>query len=237
MYETLLTTNKFLMQSDDERRLAHRREIKLALASISVKKSRIAELKDIVQKLSDDSDKAADEHGTAAGLLQSELDALDAEQIESVLAGTPSPPEAIQRRRAILDELNELNRVLEVACEGNRRAARPIEKQIHETLMATTAEGALRNQLTSLCSVSLRRKQMLCGHKLQLANAGLREATRIAGAIAHNGKICTLNHDSTGVAIASVRQADAEALVSAMQAEITALHAEAARLQAEALAE
>ena len=237
MYESLLNTNPFLMQADPERLAARRRELKTVLAKISVQKIRISELRDIVQKLSDDSDKAADVHGVAAGLLQSELDELDRQHIESILAGTSSPPEAIQRRRAILDELAELNQTLEMTCEANKRAAKPLERQVHTLVMETTTGAALQNQLTSLCSVGLRRKMKLCELKLQLASAGVNQAQRIASVIEQNKKICTLNRDQSGVAVQSIKLGDAEALVDAMQAEIGAHHADAARLQAEALAE
>lgn len=236
MYETL-GSNIFLMQADPERRLAHRREIKRALAEIEVKKCRIVELRSIIQKLGDASDRAADEHGTAAGRLQGELDELDRQHIESILEDTSSPPEAIQRRRQILDELTELNRTLETTCEANKRAAKPLERQIHTLIMASTSEGALRNQLVSLCSVAMRRKMKLCELKLQLASAGAKEAQRLASTIEHNKKICGLNHDCTGATIQSIKLSDAESLVSAMQAEIGELHEEAARLQAAVLAE
>lgn len=237
MFELLLGHNPFALQLDPERHAAHRREIKRAIAEISVKKLSIVELKNIVQKLNDDSDKAAGEHGVEAARLQGELDELDRQQIEHVLASTTTPPKEMMRRRLILDELTELNRTLEVRCEANRRASGPIEQQINTLSRDITSEGALRNQLVSLASAAIRRKMKVCELKLQLANAGVKEAQRLAGTIEYNGQISKVNHDHSAAAVASVRLDDAKAVVEMMQREIGEIHAESARLQAEAMAE
>ncbi len=237
MYETLTGNNKYLLQLDPERREAHRREIRRALAEIAVKKSNISDLTNIVQKLNADSDQAADEHSAAASTLQAELDLLDAEQIENVMASHTTPPKSLLRRRLILDELTELNKTLEMRTEANRRASMPVERQIRELSKDITSETVLENQLVSLCSPATRQKMMIAELKLQVANVGLKEAQRLASITAHNKKICTLNRDQSGAAIQSTKLADAESLVGAMEAEIGTLHAESATLQSQALNE
>jgi len=237
MYETLTGQNAFVLQSDPERLAAHRREIKFALAEITVKKSRIEELRNIVRKLSDDSERAAAKHSVAAGRLQAELDELDQRHISTILAGTPTPPKDIERRQAILAELTRLNQTLETTCEASRRAAKPIEKQIQSLVMETTSEAVLESQLRSLCSVGLRRRQMLMGHKLQGAQAGLSEAIRVEKVLRYNVQICELNRDAREGAIVGVKLADTTAVVEALQQEIRDLQAASGALQQEALAE
>jgi len=237
MYETLLSPNAFLMQADPERRLAHRQEIKRALAEITVKKTRLAELRDIIAKLNADSDRAAGQHSEAAGRLQTELDELDAQQIEHVLAGKSSPPKAIERRRQILDELTSLNQILETTCEANRRSSRPLGSQISALVMQTTAESALQNALLSLCSVELRQKIAFISLRGRAANFMLQELQRLAGIQRHNLDLSVSQKNSRDILIHKAKLADTLAQIALCNGELLVINQEIAKLQAEALAE
>ena len=222
---------------DEERRLAYRGELKRRLAELSVKTQRIAELQNIVQKLNADSDRAAEQHGVEAGRLQTELDSLDAEQIDAVLSGTKTPAKSIARRTEILAELSKLNQILEVACEANRRAARPIQKQIG-TLRAEIAAGAsLDNELASLCSPATRRARLLNGHRLKWVDIALKDAQRMVTVLEANVKIAKLNRDGSSESIKGVRLADWRSVVAELQSDIAALHQADAVIQSQALAE
>ncbi|MDZ4686692.1 MAG: hypothetical protein SH850_16595 [Planctomycetaceae bacterium] len=194
-------------------------------------------LRDIVSKLNADSDAAAESHSAAASLLQSELDALDAAQIETVLAGRATPTEAISRRRQILDQLAELNRNLETVCEGNRRAAQPVEKQIDDLRMQTTNEGAFRNRLVTLASREAQQKLMLNGLRLLAADSVRKELQRLIDIHEKNVVISRKNRNGDDILIHQTKLADCEAVAGLNAAEITALHVESARLQDEARAE
>ncbi|MDZ4683782.1 MAG: hypothetical protein SH850_01755 [Planctomycetaceae bacterium] len=231
----LLGGNPYLI--DPERRLAHRSEIRRELAKIAVVKDRVAELKNIIAKLAADSDRAAESHGVDAGRLQAEMDQLDQQQIECVLAGTPTPPEAIQRGRQILDQLTELNRNLETVCEGNRRAAEPVEKQINDLRMQTTNEGAFRNRLVTLASREAQQKLMLNGLHLQAAESIRRELQRLIDIHEKNVVISRKNRNGDDILIHQTKLADCEAVAALNAAEIASLHVESARLQDEARAE
>lgn len=69
-----------------------------------------------------DTDAAVEIHAQSASRLQAQLDSLDADLLGNVLSGTETPPEAIEQRRRILSELDEINRALEQRCERNQRA-------------------------------------------------------------------------------------------------------------------
>ena len=234
---TLRSTNAFLMQADEERRLAHRQEIKRAIAGMQVKRARIEELRSIVAKLNADSEAAAETHSVDATRLQSELDRLDEQQIEAVMAGKATPAKSLQRRGEILTELSSLNTALELRCEANRRSIHPLEKQIRELQAETSTSESLKNRLTDLCSVDLRRRRMFCEMRLQFCNVMLKESQRLVAVHSHNTKALEANGNGEKQRITSARQSDAEAVSRMVSTELQELHQESARLQAEATAE
>jgi hypothetical protein len=225
------------MRSDAERTAAHRVELRRAIATLEVKILRLKELQDVVSKLNADSEAAAEEHAIAAGKLQAELDSLDRQQVDAVMAGKPTPAEVIARRVQILDELAEANRRLEARCEGNRRAAAPFGEQTINLARETAGINSLRNKLVDLCSDDTRRRIAFNEMKIQMASAGAKEASRRAAHIDHNLKLHLRQKQTRDAEIETVRLADAKALVESMQAEIVALQAESERLREVALAE
>ena len=76
------TMNMYTAGSDEERRLAHRQELKTRLAEMSVAKSKLADLRDIVAKLDADSDEATEQHAAETHKIQVELQGLDKEHVE-----------------------------------------------------------------------------------------------------------------------------------------------------------
>ena len=153
--------NTFLAHHDDERRLAHRREHKQRLAELEVKRLTLSELQNIQRTLERDSETAADRHSEEAGKLQSELDRLDAEHVEAIMAGKSASQKSIQRRSEIMAELAKLNQILETTCEANRRAAIPIRKQIQELQIEIGKGQQVQNELIRLAHPNIRRERKL----------------------------------------------------------------------------
>lgn len=234
---TLLNGNIFTMQADDERRLAHRGEIKRALAEIAVRKQRIAELQNIVKRLDADSETAADSHSEQAGRLQEELKGIDQQHVHCILGSTELPAKVVERRSAILDEIVQLNRLLEDRCESNKRASVPIKREIQELTMQVTSEGALKNQLAALCSPELRRKRLANGHRMKFAIGAADDAARMVAIFRHNTEVHQLSRNVTDEAIAKVRLADWQAVAAECQAEVQRLRDADVTIEAEALAE
>ena len=75
-----------------------------------------------IDQLNADTDEAVEAHAIHATRLQSRLDTLDAELLDNVLSGLPTPMDAIERRRQILAELDAINSILEQRCQRNQRA-------------------------------------------------------------------------------------------------------------------
>ena len=231
------TINKFLV--DDERRQAHRLELKRRLAELDVKRNRIAELREIVAKLNADSDAAANDHSEVAGELQAELDRLDADHIQALLDDNLPAPKAMQRRREILQQLSERNQSLELRCEANRRSAQPLEKQICELQMELALEGATKNKLIDLCSAELRRRKIANGIRLKLSEAALRDCDRTIEIFSHNYSLHELQGDekTTRAEINRVRLEDYREVRKEFESALGDAHNESAELQRLALTE
>lgn len=174
---------------DDERRLAHRDEIKRKLAQIDAKKSRIAEMRSIVERIEADSEAAADRHREEAGTLQNELETLEAEHIENVLADKQTPEKNVKRRSEILQEISKLNQILETTVEANRNAMRSTNRDIDELTSEITDEGALKNRLARLCSPQLRRESLLNDLLVKASELVLTEARRLLDVVESNGQL------------------------------------------------
>lgn len=234
--------NKFLASHDDERRLAHRSELKRKLAEIQVKRTRIAELQTIVGKLNADSEQAAAEHSVAAGVLQAELDGLDEEHVDALMVGKQTPAKSLARRGEILNELAKLNQNLELRCEANRRSVQPIQNDI-DKLRVEIAEGAsLNNRLADLASVEIRRKRLLNGFRLRIAEIGLKESQRLVSASKHNVDIVEENARrgfpvGSELSVAQAKLSDWQFVEKAYQAEMREIQENDRSIEAEALAE
>lgn len=226
---------------DDERRLAHRSELKRKLAEIAVKKDRIRELNAIVTKLNADSDAAADEHQSAAGALQAELDKLDAEQIDNVLAGTVVPAKSTKRRGEILQRLADLNQTLEMRCEANRRSVEPLERQIDQLRTDTTGEAASRKRLADLASPETRRQKLFVNLKLRAGELMLAEAKRMVTTLTHNADIRRENarrgYGGDDALITTTRLSDWQSIADECEEQMTRLHSESRAVERTALAE
>lgn len=231
-----------MIDTDTERRAARRQELKRKLAETEVKKTRLAELQTIIGKINADSDAAAAEHSEAAGALQAELDGLDAQHVDAILAGEKTPDKALKRRGEILNELAKLNQTLEVRCESNRRSVTPLERQ-RELLSREIAKTAtLKNDLAALCDDATRRGRKLVEHRLQVAQAGLRDCQRSVAIFQHNQEVCTLNKRNgfsvaDEIAIADRHLADWLWMRERYEQQIRELHDEDRHLAARALAE
>jgi hypothetical protein len=173
--------NKFLVDSDNERRLAHRAELKRKIAESSLKKLKLEELRAVVSKLNADSDQAAFEHEQAAAPIQAELDQLDQQHIDDTLAGQKASPGTFARRAELLDKLTELNRTLESRCEANRRAAAKVERDIHVASVDLAADATLESRLAELCSVEIRREKVLAELLVKSAAMAVAESDRVLG--------------------------------------------------------
>jgi hypothetical protein len=234
--------NPFLATADPERHQAHRHELKRKLAEIGLAKLKLVELESIVRKLNDDSDAAANEHQIVATRLQAELDHLDTEHVDCVMSGKASPAAAMERRRAVMAELAELNTALEFRCECNRRSITPIQREWESTRMQTASEGAVRNELASLCSAETRRRRLLNEHRLRVANSGLQAAQRAVGIHQENLRRCELNTQNgfnvaTEKQIALERLGDSQFVLKAFEQELAEIHAADREIEAAALAE
>jgi hypothetical protein len=234
--------NKYLASHDEERRLAHRQELKRAIAENQVKADRIAELRGIVAKLNADSDIAANEHSAAAGVLQAELDALDQEHVDAILASKQSPAKALERRGEILNELAKLNTELELRCEANKRSIQPIEKQIHDLSIELAQGATLKSKLVDLASPEVRRKRLLNSHRLRVADMSLQECNRMVGILLDNMAPHKENakrgfNVSSDKAITQAKLSDWQFVLSAVQAEIAELRDTDREIEAESLFE
>ena len=237
MTHTIPNFNAFTI--DDERRLALRSEVKRSLAEIAVKKQKAAELEEIVAKLDADSDDAADQHTTAASALQSELDGLDAENIEAILDGKKATAKSSKRRREIMEELTALNQELEIRVEANRRSSGPIRKQAGQLRMETTAESALKNTLAELCSIGLRQRILINRMQFKGAVAATNECERVLKVFSHNRDIFTQNRAeaSESSVINQARTADHEAAMINLRLHMKQIEDSGADLRRQALDE
>lgn len=173
-----MQTNRYLAGQDPERDAARRLEIKRDLAKRQLNQQRICELQAIARKLDDDCDTAASEHAVSAGVIQSELDRLDAEHVDLIVAGKTSSAKSLQRRSAILAELASLNMQLQTRCEANKRSKIPLEKQIFALRSEVAAAATLENQLQQLAGPDYRVKQVIDELTIQAAKIALGEAMR-----------------------------------------------------------
>lgn len=234
--------NRYLAGADEERRLAHRQELKRAIAENQVKADRIAELRGIVAKLNADSDIAANEHSAAAGVLQAELDALDQEHVDAILASKQSPAKALERRGEILNELARLNQALELRCEANKRSIQPIEGEIHRLTIAVAEGATLKSKLCVLASPEVRRKRLLNSHRLRVADMSLQECNRMVGILSNN--LASHNENakrgfdvSSDQAITQAKLSDWQFVLAAVQAEIAELREADKEIERESLFE
>ncbi len=221
---------------DNEKRLAYRTEIKKSLAEIAVKKHRIVDLQNIVAKLDRDSDDAADSHSQSASVLQSELDKLDAEHIKAVMADKELPEVSLAKRRAILDELTELNQSLESRCEANRRSAAPIKKQISELASEVSSESTLRNHLRRLCSPELRRRRFANDLRLKFANAAVGECQRLISIYKANYESCS-EGSRERAAIFKTQKTDHEEILAELLRDVAKLQTQTNKTLDECMAE
>jgi hypothetical protein len=237
MTSSLLGQNVLHLQNDPERRAAHRLEIRRALAHIEVRKSRIAELREIVKKLEADSENAADQHSEAAERLQKELREIDEKHVTCVLSSEELPAKLVTRRSAILDEIVTLNKILEETTSSNQRAIEPIQQEINATVMQTTEESALRNQLANLCSPGLRQRRMLNSHLIRWMEHAAKDAARIVGIEEYNVEVTLKNRDPANEVLQRTKLADAQAVLKACQREVGRLLSNDHTLRDEALSE
>jgi len=236
-YETLLGENPFLLQGDDERRIARREELKWAVADIMVKELMMSENDTCIKKLSDRIDTAVAIHGEKAAKIHAETPELTERRIRCIKDGTPLSAKDAARQMELTEELVAINRTLEIETAADQAAILQLDRKNIALRKVTTVKQALMNALSSLCSPTLRRKRKFIEHKLQLSIAGLKAAQRSLAILGENRKIHAMNHDRNLIAISESRSEDARDLVAMIGAEITSMHEESARLQAAALAE
>lgn len=234
--------NANLYTIDEERREAHRQELKRKLAETEVKKERLRELEDIAKRLDADSDAAAAEHSAAADELQSELDKLDEQHVDALLIGKTSTSKAMQRRGEILQALADLNTQLEIRCEANKHSKRPIASQIHAITMDIALTAADKSKLVDLASAKTRQARLLNSLQMKAAQIALAEAKRCVDVNSHNLSLAE-DHIRRRIpaaedkAIATVKLEDWRFVYNACQAEIQRLKKNDEAIQATALAE
>lgn len=229
------TGNKYLI--DEERRLAHRGELKRKLAASGVKKSRLAELEEMITRLDRDSDAAADEHQAAAGKLQSELDQLDELHISALLANEVPDQQLISRRREILERLQKLNSDLELRAEANRRAAIPFRRQWEALRSEIAAEQTLSSSLTDLCSPEKRQAMLISDLRLKAAQMTQGEADRLIRILSANIEIDELNRDGEQKRIHETRLTDWQAVRESCRQAVAQAERASQAARAEAMAE
>jgi hypothetical protein len=228
---------RFLAHLDDERRLAHRSEKKRKIAALSVKRDRITELEAIIRRLNQDSETAAESHQIDAGRLQSELDTLDEQQVQCVLAGKPTPEKALKRRSEILSELAQLNNVLEMRCEANRRSIQPLQKQVESLRLEVAERQALQNQLIGLASVEIRRQRLFNDLKQRSAVALSNEIQRRLAIAERNVDVSRTNKNDEDLAIHSAQLEDYRWMLTQVASETAAIRATEEQLIQQALSE
>lgn len=227
---------------DEERRLAHRDELKRKLAEQQVMRERITELEKVVAKLDADSDAAASEHQETAGKLQSELDALDEEHVTAILAGKSAPAKSLKRRTEILESLTELNRDLESRCEANKRSAKPIRREINKLRLDLAQGAAIASKLANICSPETRRERLWNGLRMRMADAMLNEAERVAGVITKNIAIAKDNirrriPAQDDLTVANTKLADWQHVISECKSELARIRENDHAIQAKAISE
>lgn len=150
------------IESDQAEAAASRRSqraaIRREIATIEVTLERVRELQEIVQRLDADDERAADSHQSVTGPLQTELEQLDQRHIDRILAGKQLSAADTARRREILQSIADENVKLEDTIQANKRARRPLEKQIHEQEKLTPKYGVLHDRLVRTASEPLQAK-------------------------------------------------------------------------------
>lgn len=141
---------------DEESRVRYRSEIQRALAEIEVQKMRLGELQSVVNAVSADSDRAADEHSATCLPLQAELAQLDKQNIDAILARMVVPQEITSRRVEILQLISDENTRLEMRTAANRKTVSDLQADINRTRMETVSQSALETALQNLASPELR---------------------------------------------------------------------------------
>lgn len=233
----LTGNNAYLMQSEPERLLSYRNQIKRKVAEIAVAKSGMAERGAIVARLQADSDAAADAHQRDAEKLQAELKAIDQKHVDAVLAGTELPQKQVERRYQILNEIQTLNRILDDQCQANRRSIEPLQREIEQLRATITSEQTLKNELGKLCSHTLRRRRLFVEHQMRFAEFMTREADRNIQVLAGHVEVSRSNKDTSGEMIDQMKLDDWRFAAAECHREIARLRQVDREIEAEALSE
>ena len=219
--------------------LQRRASLKHRRAQLMVAKSTVAESDNILAKLEQSKDDAVAEHGETTVRIQSQLDAVDAADIASIVAGTSPSQESLDRRRALLQELNEANQALELKLEAARRSIATVQKQIEETRNEAAHLPIVEGQIRKLCSTRTRQDMVANEFLRGGLQSVLRELRRRIGIQSEHVEIHRRNRDegSADGLFASQRLDDLRAAQTKIEQAFTDAIAESERLQQVALDE
>jgi chromosome segregation ATPase len=160
----------------DEERLAKRSEVRRSIAETKVRRQRVADLRSLVAEIDRSSDAAADEHTKTCGPLQSELESLDALQVEAIVAHEEPAASAGARRRELLALVAAANTELESIAEKNKLAKRRIEQEIRGIEKTGVGVQALENELADLSTPALVDRQWMLSQRIKWLNARIKSA-------------------------------------------------------------
>jgi len=213
-----MAENVFLLQSDPERRLAFREDLKRRLAAIQAGQELVDEHNRAIAALDADCDVAAEEHRKGAEKLQSELNQLDETRTKAIMGGKSAPAGALARRDEVLAELSRLNFSLEHRCGVNRHAKQLREKQLAQAQSGLVDRQTVENRLEALCDPSTRQKLMAASYAVDALRAAVVAVQRAVKPLRETLREYRLREDATNSAITAARLADAEATAVLVQA-------------------
>ena len=224
------------VENDTER---YRAELKQKRAALIVKRSSVREAEAIVTRLEASKDEAAAEHAEAAAKIQSELDAVDAADIDAIVRKESPSQESLDRRRELLRELSALNEALELKLEAARRSIVTVRKQVEDTRTESLQLPLVEAQLRRMCSMKTR-QQLLANEFMIFALKGaIKEVRRRVSIQQDHVAIHKRNKDegSHDGLFAAKRLDDLEFVQRDLDAKLSDAIAEQDRLQEVALSE
>jgi hypothetical protein len=165
-----------MSDTDEERRLARRQELKLKIVERRVQKRQTSALRSHLAGIHAQTDDAEREYQTLCKPLQAELREIDAAQVASIMAGELADPAYDERRLEIVGEVERHASLLETVTKSNEQLAGHVQRQIAELGSSISKSVALENSLVKLAGPALLDEQALSQSRQRWAGRRLKAA-------------------------------------------------------------